>query len=370
MPVEKGKAVSAFRVAAFRKVVLTAVGISLIAGGIGKVMQGVENAEAAQSVEMGMTLDPAQTLADHASPETSPFLVLGDTNHGDMKILEFMAQDGTMTALAAKGYKNIFLEERVEFQGIADQVASGKMTPEEYAQAKADMYAQAGDTSGAAPSQRSVLVGHIIQNAGQNGFKVILAEGQSPDLAAHAQMVDTIDHAQGKFESQTHADAVIEGGLTVIASKFYKGEVQNTRLQYSALSKDVSTDWSAHSSWRETMAERIGGDASLAEKIIEQSGGQPSVVFYGAAHGRQAQDLDEHLGAQRIELFSDGLSARISWERSHALGEQPANALIIKSGTMIDKTAIAGFTAGAPQTNALNRVDAVLAAPSVKNNIF
>lgn len=363
MPAQKGKAVSAFR-----KAVLTAVSLSLIAGGVGKVMQSVENTQAAQSVEMGLTLDATQTLADYASPETSPFLVLSDTNHGDMKIMEFMAQPRAMETLAAKGYKNIFLEERVEFQGIADQVAAGNMTPEQYAQAKADMYAQAGDSAGAAVSQRSVMVGTIIQSAAQSGFKVILAEGQAADLSGHARMVDGINQAQDTFESQMHADAVMTGGLSVIASRFYKGDAQNVRLQYSAISKNASGDWSAHSTWRATMAERIGGDASLAEKIIEQSGGAPSVIFYGAAHGRHGHDLDEHLGAQRLELFSDGLSARISWERSHAMGEQTADALIIKSGTLIDKATIAGFTAGAPQTNALNRVDAVLPPPA--KNIF
>jgi hypothetical protein len=363
MSVEKGKAVSAFR-----KAVLATVSLSLIAGGVGKVMQGVENAQSAQSVEMGMTLDAVQTLADYASPETSPFLVLSDTNHGDMKILEFMAQPPAMEALAAKGYKNIFLEERVEFQGIADLVASGHITPQQYADVKADMYAEAGDTAGAVPSQRSVMVGTIIQTAAQSGLKVILAEGQAPDLSAHARMVDNINQAQDRFTSQLQSDAAAIGGLSAIASKFYKGDVQNVRLQYSAISKDISTDWSAHSTWRGTIAERIDGDARLAEKIIEQSAGEASVVFYGAAHGRHGHDLDEHLGAQRLELFSDGLSARISWEQSHALGEQPADALIIKSGTLIDKGTIAKFTAGAAQTNPLNRVDAVLTAP--KKNIF
>jgi hypothetical protein len=164
----------------------------------------------------------------------------------------------------------------------------------------------------------------LIQAAAKSGLTVTFVENQAPDLKTHAQMVDSLDETQDAFHEQLGYDAALNFGLKQYAARFFTGEVLQARNHFSALAQGTSYDWAAHTAWQQTLAARINGDKTLSETIVDKSQGQPSIILYGAGHGRHVQDLDEYLHAQRIELFPDGLTARVSWEYMHAVAPSSA----------------------------------------------
>lgn len=275
--------------------------------------------------------DPAvNALAERVDAKTAPFLLLGDGDHGDPNIIGFLARDGVMPMLKEKGYENLFLEIRHEFQPLADKVAHGEMTPQEYAQAKSDMYKAAGYAQDAGPTQKSIAEAEVIQAAAAQGINVYCAESQAADLKAHREFALRV--AQN--------DAALAGAEQgILQSKFAGNTISVSDPKLA----------SAFEARQQDVAERTAGDITLAEFIAEKSAGAPSIVMYGANHGSRASDLDEHLGAKRIGLHSTLETAVAFGERAHLERGQTADALVVSTGTFLPRAVIDNIVASGPQ---------------------
>ena len=62
----------------------------------------------------------------------SQYTILGDTNHDDASIVEFIAQDSVLDAMQACGVSAIYAERAPEMQDNFDKVAAGSMELDEF----------------------------------------------------------------------------------------------------------------------------------------------------------------------------------------------------------------------------------------------
>jgi hypothetical protein len=129
------------------------------------------------------------------------------------------------------------------------------------------MYKAAGDAAGGVPGPRSVMEAKVILAAARNGIKVYCAEAQSTDLRAHGEAVDRTNAPQGALDDAIKTASKIRdpgsGGVFLLPV-----------LGKTALARGADPDLVAKSdAFNQTQARRFAGDAALAERIKEKSGG-------------------------------------------------------------------------------------------------
>src|SRR6185369_2604262 len=96
--------------------------------------------------------DAVRNSLDRLTRNNDQFTILHESiSHTNPQLFDFLAEEQTMAMLAKNGFKDIAMEVRKEVQGIADSVSSGKITPQEYAAAKAKIYLDAGDPTDSTP---------------------------------------------------------------------------------------------------------------------------------------------------------------------------------------------------------------------------
>lgn len=310
------------------------------------------------------------------------FTVLGDTNHGDMSMMRFLASEPAMKALKDAGVKHMVLEVRHEYQPLADAVAAGKMTPQTYAQRKFEMARDAGDTGFTGPSQRDVVQAGMIQAAAKYGIKVHCAEKQAAGLKEHGELVDKIDGLLAAQEATTPQAAMDGMSVTEQASHFlrnlaYKASggtlfPSTPERNHMEMLKPLATGstplmQSLATHRQEIIAERVAGDIGIAAVAREKAGNEKTVVFYGAQHGSTACDLDEHLGATRVNLYADKRAALAGFQNTAMMGEQlPQQSIVLATGENITRQQAQGLTLPAPVLAEDKRVN-TCAAPKRVN---
>lgn len=246
----------------------------------------------------------AELLAKLVKSSASQFTVLGNTDHSDARLAAFLAREDTMEGLKAAGVRHLFLEIRHEFQGIADAVAAGKMTPEQYAAQKRALYAASGEELPAEFDVDAVVEAQIISVAGKQGIAVHCAERQAEGLKAHGQMVDSY------YEALDAAHPLPEDG----AAEGERGQKTLTDILTPLVRAETEKAVASSEALRQALEKRLAADKDIAAFVRAESGKDKAVVFYGAVHGRLKCDLEEHLRADRIEIYGDIYKARQSFQ--------------------------------------------------------
>lgn len=243
----------------------------------------------------------------------SQFILLGDTEHGDAALTDFMGKQSTMAELKNHGVKWLGLEVRKEFQGAADALyeslekGDGKVGKQDFVKAVKDGYVKAFDTPAVRAGIQKYMEGRagrtlppltdaqfaqaraglladvakkaeaqaqIIESAAKAGIRPLCLEEQKPDLVTHAAFLLDIRAAEERVKTA-------------------QGDAKASAVQ----ARDA-----LHS-------ERDGYDKQLGPSILKKVGKEKTLVFYGASHGQGPDDLDEELaklgtGAKRFQLFS------------------------------------------------------------------
>jgi len=308
------------------------------------------------------------------------FTVLGDTNHGDPAMMKFLASEAAMKELKGAGVKHMVLEVRHEYQPLADAVAAGKMSPQTYAQRKYEMARDAGDEGFTGPSQRDIVQAGMIQTAAKYGIKVHCAEKQAAGLKEHGELVDKID---GLLDAQdaTALPAAMQGMSTVEQASYFLRNIafkasggtlfpstpERNHMELlkplAAGSTDLMQGLAGHR--QEIINERVAGDTGIAAVAREKAGKEKTVIFYGAQHGSTPCDLDEHLGASRVNLYADKQSALRGFQTTVMMGEQlPQQSIVLATGENITRQQARGLTLPAPVLAEDKRVNTCAAPKS------
>lgn len=276
----------------------------------------------------------AAAALGHVVSRAGQFTVISDTGHGNMDLMEFMADDKTMAALARSGVKNLFLEVRPEFQGIADAAAAGKISPRQYATERLRIIEESG-VKFYAPKDRDTLEGAVMAAAGRHGIKVWCAERQAASLPGHDRISRDLSLAEMRLQEALERKADHDSGfmesLRLRGSTFLNlvsgghlaedaGQEAMKQLMAPYASR-ADTRINRLADQRDTLLEtRIRADKKVAAFVREKAGREKSVVFYGAGHGRMACDLDDHLKAARVEIYSDMTDARAAFQLNAMAG--------------------------------------------------
>ncbi len=291
----------------------------------------------------------ADTFLSVLKKRDDQVILLSDTNHRDLVLVDFLSDDRILKGLAEMGFKNIFIESRHEFQAFADQVAAGTMTPLEYAAAKKAEYKKFGADLNV---ERGVFDARLVQQATKHGIKIISSEHQLPDLEAHNNSViymrdieklhhNMMQDLRNKYYF-THPLALLKEAYHHLKGDIPKEDMRQMRtvLGYKLLKRQSPYTRTIETSRRKALEIRLSHDIKLAHFIKEQTGTGRAIVLYGASHGRNHCDLDQHLGTERIEIFSNMLNAKLGWQNTYILNEEFAPSLVIRTGKLFKKDEI------------------------------
>jgi len=316
-------------------------------------------------------LPPAQENLNRFMAHSGQFTILQDTandGHGNNdgyakhNALTFLAEPQTMQVLSRNGVTALAMEVRHEFQPLADGVASGKMTPEQFAQGIANMYHAAGDQPGSIPSQRNIEVAKVIQAASRNGIRVLCVENQAANLKEHGAEVDRLGNADKMF-SQIATDHVglsdVGTALMQIATETVSDlthgsifptahqqgvQTYSERIIQAIASSPTDADiaqWHKH-----VQEDRLSNDEKLGHSISAAVKGQKTVVFYGSAHGESNCTLNHYLGdARRIGIYTDEGTLKADTQRMYMMGlKRPDAAIALDSGALFAAHALDALT--------------------------
>lgn len=296
---------------------------------------------------------PPQAALDQQLKNTGQFVLMqdnGGTGHGSndtgpennpLNSLSFLANPQTGTVLAQNGFKNLAMEIRYEFQPLVDKVAAGEMTAGEYAQAKADMYRDAGDMIGAIPSTRSIEEAKVVKSMASAGIKVICAEGQAANLKEHGEGADRIDAAKkynrDSITNQAGVSDIVsalsvktEGMISSLTGGYlFPNAAQDEARSYEETAIKAAATPAGHRAaelLKEIMEERIGGDGALADIIKDKVGNEKTAVYYGSAHGSYNYDLNEALGdTKTIGIYNSEDHLKRTAQAQYMQNLQPAD---------------------------------------------
>lgn len=238
------------------------------------------------------------------------FTVFGDTNHSGTEKYKALASPETLDALQSHNVKVLALETRAEFQPLVDQLKNDSHTPDQYAAAIKSKYEEVlgdeGVTAALAKSgttkeqvlssveNRAREEGKLIKNALAKGIRPACVETQYPTLTAHTEAVLN-EMAAAQERGRT---------LTALHEKL-KQAPPDQKAQVAAELKDA---YAKRSPWDVARAKH---DEILKDNVIKKARSNPedansplekTVVLYGNAHGKGDSDLDEFLGAKRIDI--------------------------------------------------------------------
>lgn len=316
---------------------------------------------------------PAAKALDAAlAGNTGQFTMLGDTDHGNDQLPWFLARHDTLQAMQNNNVKTLFLEMPPMAQDLADKVAAGKMTPQEFERAYSERTALDRKAS-PYPNDGTILRGEIIRNAAAHGIKVVFADvksgmdiqaeqerrarGVKPDMTQKVEggaMVVSWQQAEDKrtvtgkigMSAQEHLYRWT-GGL--LFPSYPQQLVKDGLAAYAEPSGEMLAKVKGDKKW---MEERVGGDALLEQVVREKAGKDKAVIFYGAEHGREGcGDIAHRLGAQRIDIYSDTTGVKANAEMIHTQnGEFPDAAITIDKGNSFSRDDLKSLVIpGSPQ---------------------
>lgn len=284
------------------------------------------------------------------------FIVLGDTDHEDIRLRYLFSDERIMAAFAKAGVKVVVLEVRAEFQGDIDALASGKISKAEYISRRIGYYDAMKEFDPALREKtlkRITIGADMMINAQRHGIRVIAAEKEFGSVGSHYTMAfkfldgieafyktsyatraATLSKTQRALEKYAFEASMYTGGLIaldtmqrIIADNLTPA-VTSSATQNPALFKYVLER-------KEILEQRLREDMHLARFIKEQAKGKKTVIFYGVFHGAHECDLDDYLKANRLELYSTPHEAMANRQRNYMLGVGMGDALIVNTGTVL-----------------------------------
>ena len=208
---------------------------------------------------------------------------IGDTDHRDMSIPEYMARPETMRTFAALGAKNLFIERPKQLQHYVDDLELGKINSLEYANGMMNEF-QMAHVPMEQQQQFHLHTADMIVNANKNDIKVHCVDAQDE---TYSPIINPKTP-----EWKKHNDNILEimsekaGGRALNNNDF--ANWGDAALEYtSRLTPEEGKDFQDSFTKERTMH-----DGAISDNIQDMSREGKSVIFYGGTH---AQSLTENL---------------------------------------------------------------------------
>lgn len=220
-----------------------------------------------------------------SQPRNAKTLILGDTNHANNKIKEFVAQPQMMKALSNAGVKHMMLEVPSSQEKHLHAYENGEMSRDDFVEKMSDRW-ETGYYDDHA-RERGEMTADIVDNAAQNGIQVHFVDGNEGITSRYQEAY------QGGLTKGLD-DYAAQRGLTKreVANQLSNPETapQVQQHLYGYLQKNDPAALTAlaedNPDGAEFMKRRVGEkvDKALGERIDAASNGEKSAVFYGSAH--------------------------------------------------------------------------------------
>jgi hypothetical protein len=236
------------------------------------------------------------------------FVVVGDHDHAATALQQHFARRETFDAMSSAGVKHVFIEQPQVLAPLAQQLAEGSMTRDQFIDKLNENRIKLHDTS----KETDAAVADMILNAKAAGITVHFAdpgtgiatilqrkerEGNQLLDVIHAEMAVTdparLDEMK-RLTSGSTEDLLRNAEQVKTLLKTWHDALPAARQE--ALRKKFDSIWSETPDGE--IAARLD-DTALAEFIRSKAGNEKSVVFYGSSHGAYSNDLDDMLGTDK-----------------------------------------------------------------------
>lgn len=262
----------------------------------------------------------ARDLAGNAQ-----FIGLGDTDHRDLSISAFMAQESTMATLAAAGVKNIFIEFPPSLQYLTDDLAAGKISAADYVKGMGNNY-QLFFENEEQSNKLFALRAAMILNAKKYGIAVHNADS---DTSIEAPSDKDLSDFTNKM-AQAEQDAINNNPALAkrVSAMSVPDQIQwqrNFIADYISKLPAADVDRINQIINNNLLKQRLASDGAIAKHIKEEAGSERAVIFYGAEH---QPDFARALGTEKIALLGSDPSIATQYLdasgwRYYALGASP-----------------------------------------------
>lgn len=204
----------------------------------------------------------------------SQFVILGDTDHGSLKLAQVFYSPALIKAAAESGVTDIYIELPPSAQKFANSLLAGRMTNEDFAnKMMEDMSFTNLSTKDAFEKLANVMAPALIRAATYNINVHFVDREEDTVKIAPAD-------ARELFRKRTNP-----------IWQYYN------RADFNIMAQSVEDGQTEINSLR-----RLSADKDLGHRIGEMAQGRKGLIIYGSAHGSYFNDLDEYLPGETIKI--------------------------------------------------------------------
>jgi len=239
------------------------------------------------------------------------FIAIADTNHRDLSIPAAVASPTTIAVLAAAGTKHLFIERSASMQPLADAVAAGTLSRDDFITQMTNKYHLNFQKKPEEIRLAHSITFDMITNAKAKGIKVHYIDSQTyavrrtPEAIAWREAFDRYVIEQAKQDNINYAALNEKDKISYRINSFCKFLTGKPKEFLQRLEQVV-------------LNERLASDGDIAANIKKIAGTDRAAIFYGGEHDRhQGVNFVSYLGeanVRKLALFGrdTSMAARYS----------------------------------------------------------
>ena len=300
----------------------------------------------------------AKNLDEFLNNNSGNYLLFSATHYYVSDDLGALGSADVQSVLQKHDYFDIAIEARYEFQEDANELATGKISVDDFAAAAGKAYGELNEEFTSKATEAYKITGEFIQSvsaepvvdgqgqgfvdsfgesvmaAEQRGMAVHLVERQAPTLEGHIDLLDQAGLNNAGLYLAIYGE--LDEEHTDLTRLIDEDSIRKQSAAYSAVARESSEVADLEN---QRIESRISNDDALAKVIKEETGGRKAVVFYGDAHGSMTDsDLDEQLGEDtlRIRLVNNDRDFWRTSQRDYGQGrDMPSAYANVETGAVI-----------------------------------
>ncbi|MBU6234286.1 MAG: hypothetical protein KGQ41_00435 [Alphaproteobacteria bacterium] len=291
----------------------------------------------------------AASLDAFLGTDTPDKLILSQHSHDHADFyLAFMASNTFRSVAQRYGFQDFAFEIHSSFQDLVD----AKLPAGEFAQRMRERYLATRISGAGESADRYLNRGRTVEALHASGATVHFVESESPTLRDHVLDSDQLNGLQESIGARIIGHRTKTEGLSALYarnvivntagnfSQSVRDEYVRTEVQrrYSAYAELKAARHPAIRLFERAAGKRLEHDKVLARTINTRTGNRRTIVLYGEEHGRNKDDLSEHLAGKvkRITLCVNRDAYLVSSQSDAQPQFQMADAyLILETGTLI-----------------------------------
>ena len=221
------------------------------------------------------------------------YIVIGDTDHTDLKTRQYLSSEPFIESLAQSGVKHISIEVPFAYNKSVESFQSGAITKDEFINDLSDF----GLVSDGEVTKDDFIhsIVSTVELAQKYGVQVH-ASDPILDIRVIEVAIEVLDDLasyegiSGKVQSDAHK---IIGQLSKVNSLTDAGEfvsiIDSVRSDHPEIWADITSDKVLDEAFRR----RITDDTPLFDIIEQQTNGEKTAIIYGAAHDNIVEQLND-----------------------------------------------------------------------------